>query len=193
MLLPRGHDESINPVVSQERRRLSPVCISRFPIACKKTSPSQIYLLFTIVGALVFFSGVGGLFRSNASKSWPTTQGTVVSSGVRVPKSSSKSLYTPVVRYEYHVDGHKHTSARVSFGDASTSHSSDAQKVVARYPAGSSITVHYSPKDPASSVLEAGITGANYFVPLMGFGFFGAGLWHFRGLLPALMALRAKS
>lgn len=148
----------------------------------KKTSnPRQLAFIFTIVGALVIFTGLRGILESNASKSWPSTQGNVTSSGVHTPRSSaSKRLYTPVVRYEYTVDGHRHTSGRVSFADASTSRSSDAEKVAARYPAGSSVTVHYSRKDPASSVLEAGSTGANYFLPLMGLGFFGAGLWFFR-------------
>ena len=143
----------------------------------KKGNPRQFALIFSIVGLVMFCVGVKEVWESNASKTWPATQGKVLASFVRTPRTGAKSLYSPVVQYEFAVGGKKFASQRVSFGDYQSSRSSDAEAVVARYPAGTEVKVHYKAKDPAASVLEPGCEMTNIMLPLLGLVFASAGLW----------------
>lgn len=143
----------------------------------KKGNPREFALIFSVVGLVMFCVGVKEVWESNASNAWPATQGRVVASFVRTPRTGAKSLYSPVVQYEFAVGGKKFTSQRVSFGSYQSSRSSDSESVVARYPVGAEVRVHYKANDPAASVLEPGVEMTNIMLPLLGLVFASAGLW----------------
>lgn len=143
----------------------------------KKGNPRQFALIFSVVGLLMFCVGVKEVWESNASKTWPATQGKVLASFVRTPRAGAKRLYSPVVQYEFAVDGKTYGSQRVSFGSYQSSRSSHAEAVVARYPVGAEVRVHYKANDPAASVLEPGSEMTNIMLPLLGLVFASAGLW----------------
>jgi hypothetical protein len=83
------------------------------------------------------------------------------------------TTYHAEVPYEYAVDGQTQSSNQISFGDYGSSDPSHARSVVNKYPPGTVVTVHYSPSNPTQAVLETGINGHAYFVPVFGAIFFG--------------------
>lgn len=148
--------------------------------------------VFILIGGAILYSGVKSLFEANASKSWPTVQGKVISSSVD-SKSSSKggTTYHAEVLYEYRVGGETHSSNDVAYGSYGSSNPSHARSIVNKYPAGKEVTVHYSPSNPSKSVLEAGISGQAFFLPGFGAVFFCAGLGMFLFMPGAIQRQRA--
>ena len=68
-------------------------------------------------------------------------------------------LYHAEVLYEHVVDGQLQSSHDISFGDYVSSEPLHAKGVVNKHPAGTVVTVHYSPSNPTKAVLETGING----------------------------------
>src|ERR1017187_4244994 len=90
---------------------------------------------------------------SYESSTWSRVRGVVLDGRDRWSSSprSSKS-YWPTIDYRYSVGGTTFEGDRVSF--RSSYSRSEAEAAVARYSAGSAVTVWYRPGDPRRSVLE---------------------------------------
>lgn len=58
------------------------------------------------------------------------------------------------IKYEYRVKGKTYKGSRVSIGEDLGDHA--VEDTIARYPAGSTVTVHYNPDRPEQAVLETG-------------------------------------
>ena len=56
----------------------------------------------------------------------------------------------------------------MAFGDYGSGNPSRARKIVKRYPVGFEVTVCYDPKEPETCVLEPGVKGQTWFLPLFG-------------------------
>jgi Protein of unknown function (DUF3592) len=91
-----------------------------------------------------------------AAQSWPSTMGVVVASTIRVTRTHRSRSETPVVAYQYQVDGQPYVGKVVKAGEQffSARLHGDAQRTVDRYPVGAQVTVFYDPANPADSVLE---------------------------------------
>ncbi len=90
---------------------------------------------------------------------WPTTPGTVLSATVEWQPSRSHRDYFARIQYTYVVDRVSHSSRNVgySFNGGDFGRDADAARAFAAgYPVGSTVTVHYDPKDPESAVLFPG-------------------------------------
>lgn len=63
--------------------------------------------------------------------------------------------------YEYPIDGRTFQGTRVSFSDENSENQSEeaAYNIVAAYPAGKTVDVHYDPLSPENSALVTGMTG----------------------------------
>lgn len=142
-------------------------------------SSSQIIMSipFILVGAWIMSYGVKGLWNAGTSKGWPTVPGKVISSKVAAVGQKGGTVYSPDVRYSYTVDGTPHTSNHIRIGGVNTGNPSPARHVVDRYPVGREVTVYYSPKKPTFAVLEPGIHAATWPITLIGFLFFGVGVF----------------
>jgi hypothetical protein len=128
--------------------------------------------IFILVGGGLLYAGVTNLRRAHASTHWPSVPGEVTSSEVERRRSNKNSTtYAPVVTYDYTVGGTPYTSDRLAFGAANSGGPAEPRKVAGRYPAGSKVTVHYSPGDPSLAVLEPGLHKDAFVLPLIG-GFF---------------------
>jgi Protein of unknown function (DUF3592) len=92
---------------------------------------------------------------SRESREWPTVAGVIVDTRA-VWSSSPRSgrSYWPLVHYRYTVDGTTYGGDRVSF--RADYGRADAEATVAKYPAGSVVSISYSPGVPSRSVLEPG-------------------------------------
>ncbi len=103
------------------------------------------------------------------SRQWPTVQGQVISTGMAESSDDNGVAYAPIVRYTYEVDGVEYQSSRIAFGPTEyTSSRRKVAQVLARYPEGSAVTVHYNPNDPHEAVLETQVQGSLVFTLIGG-------------------------
>lgn len=140
-------------------------------------------LTLAMFAAGIFLLAWGGyeMKRAYESRSWPNTQGTVISSYIdkrshRDSNNRTNIVYTPKIRYQYQVDGKHYTCKRIAFGGESGGKRSKAKKVVDKYPSGKKVTVHYNPQDPKVAVLKAGFSWGAVFAFLAGIVFFAVGV-----------------
>ena len=134
--------------------------------------------IFVIIGLIVMAFGITSLLEAEASKNWPSTNAIIQSSEMeRHHGSDSGTTYSAEVTYEYSVEGDKITGNKIKFGKVSSSDSSDATRYVNKYSEGKKVKAYYNTDDPYDSVLEPGIHGSTWFMPIFGFVFalFGSG------------------
>ena len=94
-----------------------------------------------------------------------TTKGTVLSSEVGIGQSVNhtsagvssrlKEMYFPNVHYEYRVNGTDYENDNFWQERVQINQIEKIEALVAKYPAGSSVTVYYNPDNPSNSFLES--------------------------------------
>ncbi|NTX50090.1 DUF3592 domain-containing protein [Myxococcus sp. CA039A] len=124
--------------------------------------------LMLVFGGMLAFGGGRMLYRAHASERWPTTEGTVVSSGVETVRNRRTTRFHPEVKYEYSVGGHAYSADTISFGGNDTGALPDAQRLTHRYASGTKLPVHYEPDDPAIACVECGNAGMSSYVVMFG-------------------------
>lgn len=120
-------------------------------------------LIFAVFAVLVAFMFVRDINLAKSSATWPTVGGIVTSSKISTSTRKGKTRHHFDISYDYAVGGQSYSGSRVRFGGAGTTKST-ADELARRYPAGSNVTVHYDPDDPAECTLETGATGERYAV-----------------------------
>ncbi len=123
---------------------------------------------FLALGIVFIVVAVNRRRKAQASLSWPTAPGVVVSSEVKESVSTdedgpSTSSYRPKIVYTYQAGGATYQSDRYSFG-ASSSNRRAAEQIVARYTPGMAVSVRYNPEKPAEAVLASEAGGFNVFL-----------------------------
>jgi len=119
--------------------------------------------LIVVGGAMILFAQIANK-RAEAAQAWPVVQGKVESTEVKRhsshnPKTHHTTVsYIPVVNYSYTVEGSSYKGSKLTFG-SSTYDSTTAHNIVDQYSTGSSVGVHYDPKNPAKAVLEVKAVG----------------------------------
>jgi Protein of unknown function (DUF3592) len=131
--------------------------------------------LFIVIGAVAFAVGVWNLVRSIRCESWPTAEGTVDRAEMTYHSSKHGGTYSADISYHYQAAGAYYSGKRLAFGSMSSS-SSYARGILARYPVGAKVQVHYSPDDPELAVLETGIHGGTWICLGVGTVFMLAGI-----------------
>lgn len=128
-------------------------------------------------GAMLYIAAQG-----LRSKSWPLTTGKIIASEVRRKESRHRSRhshavsYQPYVRYEYYVAGAQMLSELLAFGDRLQTTEVKAQRIVAGYPAGKSVPVHYNPVKPSQAVLISGNNAGVYITCVFGVAVMAVGI-----------------
>lgn len=125
-------------------------------------------VLMILLGLVFAVIGFVSRRRAEISKSWPTAPGEIITSTIVQHEStdsdgSSSTSYEPVVEYRYTVIGNPMMGKKIAFG-ANQFDYRTAQKVVARYPAGAQVQVHYNPDKPTEAVLETRANGGLVFL-----------------------------
>lgn len=114
--------------------------------------------VFFLIGLAIALSGVMTYRKSNQTSKWVSMQGTIKTSEVTRTSGSDVQFYAHIV-YEYTVLGMNYSSSNVTvaqlMGIEDTT-STAAQEKVKKFPAGSTVTVYYDPKDPRRAVLQKG-------------------------------------
>lgn len=137
-------------------------------------------------GALIAFPGLRVILRERASRRWPKAPGVVLSSSYEAADGTSRdahgydvtsTTFTPVVEYEYTVDGRTFRGRRIALRSLSTSSPDAVKRCIDRYRSGARVEVFYDPADPSSAFLETGASVGAVFLTAFG------GLFLFLGLL----------
>lgn len=146
------------------------------------TIPSWLQLLplvFVITGAVILFFGARQMQQATASQSWPAVAGVVTVSelGKHLGNEENDSTsYSADISYDYVVDDTSYINSAIQFGQVSSSDPSVARTVLKRYEVGQAVQVYYNPANPAQAVLEPGLRGATWFLPIFGASFLIVGL-----------------
>ncbi|HEX2255653.1 MAG TPA: DUF3592 domain-containing protein [Afifellaceae bacterium] len=116
-------------------------------------------LVFSLVGFAFAGSTIRTRRRADAATRWPRALATVESSEVVVETGRDtdghlETHYVPVVRYSYEAAGRALRGSRIRVNDLAFSRRGKAQEIVAKYPAGTQVTMRYDPADPTNAVLE---------------------------------------
>ena len=128
---------------------------------------------FFLLGAtFTWFIFVKPLIRTWQAQAWPAVPCEIISSDVASHRSDDGYTYSVEISYRYHIDERSYTSDRYDFLDMSTSGHSGKQKVVSRYPAGSTATCYVNPDNPHDAVIHRGFSAELLF-----------------GLIPSVFAL----
>jgi hypothetical protein len=110
-----------------------------------------------LVGGGLVFWGWNILQNARASTTWPTVEGTVLTSSVEhSTDAEGGDSYSPVVVYRYTVNGQTFENNTIKFGENSYGSRRKADGIASAYPVGMKVNVHYDPDQPERSVLEAG-------------------------------------
>jgi Protein of unknown function (DUF3592) len=120
------------------------------------------------VAACLGFAALASLFiyaiQRNAAlqRTWPTTTGRVESSGVHAFESRDnddgrlRTKYRADVVYSYEVAGVRYTRDKLGSSETSSNIEKFARRIADRYPAGSTIEIHYNPANPAEAIVKPG-------------------------------------
>ena len=146
-----------------------------------------IFSMATITGLFALAMGLLLAVAAVGQHGWPTTDGLVVSSYVDEHGILEDTTYSPVVIYDYDVDGAHLQGNRVTSSTFRSSERSWAEEVVNRYPVGEVVLVYYDPENPGNAVLEPGMDQSTWI--LIGIG----GLFASIGIVGAVWAWRSRS
>jgi hypothetical protein len=125
--------------------------------------PPLVYAMLLAPLALILIAAIVKTWQTREARSWPQVSGKVVTSvaelrEVRVSDDEREDGYRMESRnfanvaYEYSVSGRKLSCNRISIGE-DLGNFQVAEKL-AKYPAGSIVTVYYNPRHPDQAVLE---------------------------------------
>jgi hypothetical protein len=125
--------------------------------------PWFVYAMLLAPLGLILVAAIYKTLQVRAAGHWPSTPGKVVVSAselrqVKVLDSERESGHKfeqrnfANIAYEYSVSGQKFSNNRVSVGEDLGNF--QVAETIARYPAGSIVTVYYNPRHPREAVLE---------------------------------------
>lgn len=128
------------------------------------------FLMF--VGVVVWIVAIYTAARELETARWPSVPGEVTSTDIKRHVHShegggTRYSYAPVVAYRYRVRGVQYESDRLSACEVA-GRESYARRRRAEYGPGAKVTVYYDPEDPASAVLERGLSWVTFLVFALG-------------------------
>ena len=126
--------------------------------------------IFALVGGAFLVFGTFDTIQANMTKDWPTTEGQVVVSRVvsrigNISDDGDSTAYSPVIIYQYEIDGTKYIGDQVSTYQLANQ---TAKTINQKFPIGP-VVVSYNPDKPEEAVLLTGLGTANFvFIGLGG-------------------------
>lgn len=132
---------------------------------------SVVSVLIASVGMVALSTGFLSVWAAARTRRWPRVPGTVLSSRVELklgPPPREATLFTPCVTYRYTVEGTELRGSRIAFEEVESELRSAAEELTSRYEVGSTVQVSYDPRDPSSSMLQPGVSGAWVLAPTVG-------------------------
>jgi hypothetical protein len=147
-------------------------------------------LLLRVLAALLIVAGtgstcmgVGAARRSLGAMAWPTVPGQVLESRV----AGTRGSFQPWVKYAYRVGAVDHEGGAIGSpgrgfegrGGVTSPSRARAERVAARFPSGTAVSVHHDPDDPRWSVVEPAFSWLSLLPLGVGLLFLvlGIGMW----------------
>ena len=152
-------------------------------IGCDALIRLFIGLAFLLVAAGTLWWGATTVRNASASRDWTAVPGTITVSQVAISTDEDGTTYSADVQYKYVVNDRWRAADTVHFGEYGSGSRSHAEKIVARYPPGSPVTVYYNPDDPDTAVLEPGVSWSSYSGLFMSLIFFAVPVFLWRDSL----------
>ena len=150
--------------------------------------------VFLLTGAIPLFIAIRTFRKEREiARRWPRAPGKITSSHVESRKSTSRdkngftstsTVYDPIVKYTYTVDGQELSGDRIAREVASSSTKPD----ISRWPAGQDVMVLHDPKDPKIAFLETRLNVGAVILAVMGSVFAFVGI-----LVPLLVTFAGGS
>jgi hypothetical protein len=119
-----------------------------------------IIVMAAILGSLSYWYGARITKKNKVAAKWPTVPGVIISaeldSYVKYDDiGNATTMYTPLINYEYEVEGQVYSNNRVKVqAFVATNTQSVSRKKLEEYPVGSAVEVHYDPFSPEDAILE---------------------------------------
>ena len=130
------------------------------------------------LGGYLEFQGIRNVLRASASRSWPTTAGSVAAAETSKTTTTDRDTQDVHVDYStktvvrYRVEGRDYTTNQIHFGQTlGSSDPSEAELQRLRYPPGAEVRVSYDPHQPWLGVLKPGVHGEAFWLPAAGLAF----------------------
>lgn len=115
-------------------------------------------VMAALFASVFFFAGISKYRETRRARNWVAVVGRVTESKVRSirDRSSDTQAYTstPLVVYEYYVEGTKYRGTKINFADKISG--DDVAPTLKKYPEGKTVQVYYNPANPNEAVLEHG-------------------------------------
>ncbi len=123
-------------------------------------------LVFYFFAKMVRKTGQGLVQRQNASRLWPSAEGTIVRSNVKrvdgfhynmsLRRNEPETIYYPDVEYRFAVKGNGYTGYRLSavLSGSDRPDAAEIKAIIETYPTGKQIRVFYDPQNPSNCLLN---------------------------------------
>jgi hypothetical protein len=130
------------------------------------------------IGVPAFSIGLWLRLKEARTQRWIPVEGTIVASRID-KKYVGKGGYefVPVVEYKFPYEGQVIRSAHRRISNYASGRHEEADAILARYPAGSTVSVFVNPKNPADSVLERGSSALSWIPLILGLFFVLLSIW----------------
>lgn len=125
--------------------------------------------LVSIVVFWITLNQIRMMRRGLSSKSWPTAPGIIEKSRVSSHCDEDGTMYSACIAYHYTVEGKRYRGSTIQFGreGLSTSSFEGESRIIADYPEGRYVDVHYDPSKPKVSTLKTGLNGCGWIALLL--------------------------
>ena len=115
-----------------------------------------IAVLILLIGIAILAYAIWCAIVSIRNRSWPEVEAVIVSANVE-EEYNEGIYYKAKITYRYSVNGFDFIGSRIKIAEDMTySSPRRPQRIVAKYPKGTTLRAKYSPTDPSLSVLESG-------------------------------------
>jgi Protein of unknown function (DUF3592) len=165
------------------------ICGKQWGCAVEQAMIDAFLIIFGVIalaiGVAVYVVQFRQGLRADASKKWPTSRGTIVSSALE-QTPENKRRYRAAVQYRYRAGGKNYESNRIFWG-GNEGRQKHMTSVVASYPAGGEVRVHYDPQNPAEAVLDPTQNTGSRPLVVYAMGMISIGVFAFGGGLYALL------
>ena len=137
------------------------------------------------IGTALYVTQFRQGLRANASKRWPVSSGTIIASALE-KSPDGRWRYRAAVQYRYRAGGKEYQSNRIFWG-GNEGRQRHMVSVIAAYPEGCKVSVHYDPQNPAEAVLDPAQNIGSRPLVLYAMAMIALGLFAFTGGVYALV------
>ncbi len=124
----------------------------------RRLPPKKFALGLFAALVLIAIAALPPYLRAKRSEYWPTTDGVISASWVKVIYNARNrtDFYHAEIEYRYRVGTKEYSSAKVAFGPDRYGSLADAKHLLDRYPMRSAVKVYYDPAAPSFGILQPG-------------------------------------